>query len=48
MKRNSYFALNGEWDYAINAEREMTATAYDGKILVPYSPETLPSGVKDR
>ncbi|MBR6789123.1 MAG: glycoside hydrolase family 2 [Clostridia bacterium] len=45
MKRNSHFALNGEWDYAINAEREMTATAYDGKILVPYSPETLPSGV---
>lgn len=45
MKRESYVNLNGLWKYAITrggkAPRE-----YDGKILVPFSPESLMSGVR--
>ena len=44
LVRDSYFNLNGEWEYCIN--QETTTAAYDGTILVPYSPETLLSGVQ--
>lgn len=44
LVRDSYFNLNGEWEYCIN--RSETTDAYDGKILVPFSPETLLSGVQ--
>lgn len=44
LVRDSYINLNGEWDYAINASR--VVTEYEGKILVPFSPETELSGVK--
>jgi len=43
LVRDSYFSLNGEWDYCINQSEQVTR--YDGTILVPYSPETLLSGV---
>lgn len=44
LVRDSYYNLNGEWEYAIcQAE---TVEQYDGKILVPFSPETLLSGVQ--
>lgn len=43
LVRDSYFNLNGEWDYNINESKQVSQ--YDGKILVPYSPETLLSGV---
>lgn len=43
FKRNSYLNLNGIWNYSIsNGE---TKNGYDGTILVPYSPETMLSGV---
>ncbi len=42
--RDSYFNLNGRWEYCINQKE--TAEEYDGTILVPYSPETLLSGVQ--
>lgn len=43
MVRESYENLNGFWDYAItNGSRPET---WDGKILVPFSPEALLSGV---
>ncbi len=42
--RDSYFNLNGQWEYCINQEE--TVGKYDGMILVPYSPETLLSGVQ--
>lgn len=45
MRRNSYFSLNGEWDYAITKTRKEPGE-YDGKILVPYPPESEASGVK--
>ena len=42
--RSSYVNLNGLWDYAITKTDE-TPTRYDGKILVPFSPESALSGV---
>lgn len=44
LVRESYFNLNGEWEYCINQSKDVSK--YDGTILVPYSPETLLSGVK--
>ncbi|MCM1395771.1 MAG: hypothetical protein NC132_06695, partial [Corallococcus sp.] len=42
--RKSYVNLNGLWDYAITDSAEMPVE-YDGKILVPFSPESSLSGV---
>ncbi len=44
MKRDGYKILNGFWDYAITASAEFPK-AYDGRILVPFSPESALSGV---
>ena len=44
LYRESYISLNGEWDYQISKNSELP-TSYEGKILVPYSPETSKSGV---
>jgi len=44
MKRESYINLNGYWDYAITESDDQPAE-WDGKILVPFSPETELSGV---
>lgn len=45
LKRNNYTILNGYWNYAITTSSAMP-TAYDGKILVPFSPESILSGVE--
>lgn len=45
MVRDSYINLNGEWDYAINKKGEAFHD-YQGKILVPFSPESILSGVE--
>ncbi len=42
--RGNYTILNGLWDYAIRNEGE-AIVSYDGKILVPFSPECTASGV---
>ena len=42
LKRNSYFCLNGEWEFAA-AESE--PYEYSGKVLVPFAPESMLSGV---
>ena len=44
MVRESYFNLNGEWEYCINQSKK--AKDYDGMILVPFSPEAMLSGVE--
>lgn len=44
LVRDSYLNLNGEWEYCINQSEK--AEQYDGTILVPFSPETLLSGVQ--
>ena len=44
MKRDSYVCLNGFWDYAITGSSAFPQN-YEGKILVPFSPEADLSGV---
>ena len=45
MRRESFYNLNGEWDYAITPANTKQPTKWDGKILVPFSPECELSGV---
>ena len=45
--RDSYMTLNGKWDYAILRKSETFDGNYQGKILVPYSPESLLSGLPE-
>ena len=47
LKRESYLSLNGYWEYKIQKD-ENIPTLYDGKILVPFSPETKASGVNKK
>ncbi len=42
--RRDPIILNGEWDYAIRQQGEAIGS-YDGKIMVPFSPESAASGV---
>lgn len=44
LVRDSYLNLNGPWEYCINESEQVDA--YDGKILVPFSPEAWLSGVR--
>ena len=44
FRRKSYINLNGWWHYAIT-KRDVEPTRFDGKILVPFSPESTLSGV---
>ena len=44
FKRESYLNLNGEWEYKIS-KNATYPLSFDGKILVPFSPETELSGV---
>ena len=44
FRRDSYLPLNGLWDYAFSPSAALPAQ-YQGKILVPYSPESPLSGV---
>lgn len=44
LVRDSYLSLNGYWDYKIQKEEDIPEV-FDGKILVPFSPETSLSGV---
>ena len=44
FQRDSYFNLNGKWEYAITESDELPAH-FDGTIIVPFSPESPLSGV---
>lgn len=44
LRRMSYLNLNGRWEYAIT-HSDVEPSAYDGTILVPFSPESELSGV---
>ncbi len=44
MRRDSYVCLNGFWDYAITGT-SVFPREYEGRILVPFSPEADLSGV---
>ncbi|MDD4184390.1 MAG: glycoside hydrolase family 2 TIM barrel-domain containing protein [Candidatus Izemoplasmatales bacterium] len=43
MVRDSYLNLNGEWDYCISKDEH--CCEYQGKILVPFSPEAQLGGI---
>ena len=45
LARRGWRSLNGPWDYAINSSSRHP-TAFDGQIIVPFSPETELSGVQ--
>lgn len=45
MRRDSFINLNGEWDYAFTPAGEKQPEKWQGKILVPFSPESELSGV---
>ena len=47
FRRKSYLNLNGKWKYAIT-KNNVTPSVYDGDILVPFSPESMLSGVNRR
>lgn len=44
LQREAFINLNGYWDYAITATG-VFPSSYEGKILVPFSPESRLSGV---
>ncbi len=44
LKRDNFIILNGYWDYCITKNREKPIH-FEGKILVPFSPESVLSGV---
>jgi hypothetical protein len=45
LTRDNYTILNGIWYYAITKDTTKP-TSWDGEILVPFSPESLMSGVE--
>ena len=47
LKRDSYYNLNGLWDYRITTSTTLP-TEYQGKILVPFPLESSLSGVELR
>lgn len=46
LRRESFVNLNGRWQYAIRPRKEGEPAAFDGEIIVPFSPESLLSGVQ--
>ena len=44
FKRDSYFSLNGKWDYVISKNADLSQK-FEEKILVPYCLESKNSGV---
>ncbi len=44
LKRDSFFCLNGEWDFEISGSADIP-DYYSKKILVPYAPQSLLSGL---
>lgn len=46
MRRDSYLCLNGVWGFE-KAKRTEQVSVLSGNILVPFSPESLNSGVKE-
>lgn len=47
LERDSFISLNGYWDYIIQKD-ESFPDKYYGKILVPFSPETLAGGAHQK
>jgi beta-galactosidase/beta-glucuronidase len=51
FRRRGWTSLNGTWDFAIDADAELSKpeqVQWSSRIEVPFAPETLQSGVADR
>lgn len=46
LRRGSYINLNGLWDFAFTPAGDKQPSVWEGKILVPFSPESELSGVR--
>ena len=44
VKRDSFFCLNGEWDFALNKTGEIPEN-FNEKIIVPFCPQSALSGI---
>ena len=50
LRRDTWYSLNGEWEFAIDADagwRGPKDVEWRDRIQVPFSPETLASGIAD-
>ncbi|HEU4693240.1 MAG TPA: glycoside hydrolase family 2 TIM barrel-domain containing protein, partial [Vicinamibacterales bacterium] len=50
LRRQTWYSLNGDWDFALDPDERWTSPAevgWDRQIRVPFSPETRASGVAD-
>jgi beta-galactosidase/beta-glucuronidase len=50
LRRHSWYSLNGDWDFAIDANARWSIPAeveWQRRIRVPFAPETKASGVAD-
>src|SRR2546421_1811714 len=50
LVRGNWTSLNGQWEFAIDPEGQLTEPAevkFDRRIVVPFAPETPASGVHD-
>lgn len=45
LHRGNWLCLNGVWQYAVCETGKQEPARYDGEIVVPFSPESLLSGV---
>jgi len=45
LQRENWTRLNGLWSYAVSQKDDKEPAAWDGEILVPFSPESALSGV---
>ena len=45
LRRDSYLCLNGLWDFSVENRNNKGVSVYNGKILVPFVPESRISGV---
>ncbi len=46
LKRDSFICLNGDWDFTVN-NGDNIPVEFDKKILVPFAPEALLSGIDE-
>ena len=47
LRRDSFYNLNGWWDFTVTADGEPAPEAYDQTIRVPYCPESLLAGLDE-
>ena len=48
LRRDSFLNLNGRWMYAIRPRTDKEPRSYENEIVVPFSPESLLSGVQKK